>query len=102
MRQWFPRIARHEQRALTDLAYGKTAAKRFDGLRRSNRNEAKMLLIAMVPAVPLALSDMLGFERGALWKMWAVVTGSWFVVVVGALLLVMLKSFLRSMADKNG
>jgi hypothetical protein len=94
-------IARSEHRALADLGYGEIAGKRFDGLHRSNRSEAKVLLVGMVPMLPLLLSDMWGFERGAPWYVWAVIAASWFVFLAGTLLFVMFKSFVRSMAKKN-
>jgi hypothetical protein len=40
-----------EHSSLGQLSHGKTLGERFRGLRRSERNEAKLLLLAMFPSL---------------------------------------------------
>lgn len=50
-RQFLSRWIRREEEALRRLFHGKSADVRLEGMRRSERNEAKIFLLAMTPVV---------------------------------------------------
>lgn len=83
------RWATREERFLRRLLYGKTVGVRFDGLRRSKRNEAKYFLLAVAPMALIGpfvgkWSDASAFGKAtlALLAAWLVM-----VLVIGGFLL---------------
>ncbi|RSY88152.1 hypothetical protein DAH66_06835 [Sphingomonas koreensis] len=79
----------------------KTVGERLAGYAKSERVEAKFFLFGMAPVVPLIISDELGWPRGSLWTVWAVLSVAWFIVIVGVGLVGALRAFRRSLRGKR-
>ena len=81
----------------------KTAGKRIAGYGKSERVEAKFLLLAVAPNLPLLASDKLGWERGILWKGWMGLSIVWATVIFGVMFASLWRGFRRSVRDwRNG
>ena len=77
----------------------KTMGRRIAGYGKSERIEAKFLLLAMAPIVPLMVSDKLGWHRGFIWKAWMCLSIAWGVVIIGAMFVSLWRAFRRSIRD---
>ena len=73
-----------EETSLNQQFRGKTIANRFRGLRRSERNEARLFLVAMVPLfVPALLGIPKWSDASALGRSIMGMAALWAVVVLG-------------------
>ena len=83
------RWAKREEIALRHLFHGKTMNDRFRGLHRSERNEAKFFLLALIPAMLTGPFIGKWSDASVLGKSIMVVTGLWMigVFIVGGFLL---------------
>jgi hypothetical protein len=72
-----------QETALHQFSGRKTVGARLAGCSKSERADAKFLLFAMVPFVPLIISDQLGWGRGTLWLGWFWISATWAAVVFG-------------------
>ncbi|WP_298284814.1 hypothetical protein [Novosphingobium sp.] len=92
IKQW----TRREELAVRQQFYGKTIRERFRGLRRSERNEAKLFLIAMLPT--LLTMPFIGkwSDASLAGKCIMMITGLWMlgILIFGGYLL--LRSIYRS------
>jgi len=79
----------------------KTVGERFAGFTKSERVEAKFFLFGMAPVIPLIISDELGWPRGSLWTVWAVLSVTWFIVIVGVGVVGAWRAFRRSLREKR-
>ena len=61
----------------------KTLGQRFAAFRKSERADAKFLLLGMVPLIPVTFSDEIGWERGTLWHVWFWMSLAWLLAVGG-------------------
>ena len=80
---------------------GKTANTRFQGLWQSERNQAKLMLAAMVPVLAIApfvskWSDASSIERVVMF-----ITGTWAVVVMVGGTFLAIRSIFRSVKRPN-
>ncbi len=75
--------SRQQESALRQMTNRKTPGQRVAGFSKSERVDAKFFLLALVPFVPVVISDQLGWTRGFLWHacFWFGVV--WAVAVVG-------------------
>jgi len=82
------RWSRQQDAALRQMAERKTASQRLAGYSKSERVEAKFLLLALAPFLPIMLSDQLGWSRGLMWHAWFWLSVAWAVGVSSILLIV--------------
>ena len=89
VREAISRWASREQRFLGRQFHSKTLGVRFDGLRRSKRNEAKLFLLAMAPMVFIGPFIGRWSDASRIGKTILTLLAIWFgaVLVVGSLLL---------------
>lgn len=90
MRRLLKRWAHEENTALTRQLRGKSAKERFNGLNRSERNEAKLLLLAMAPSVAVLpwvpkWSDASDWQKllmaaAMLWAVGVVFVGGFYII----------------------
>ncbi len=71
-----------EERASRRQFHGKTFSDRFDGLRRSRRNEAKLFLLAMAPVVGIGPFIGKWSDASLFGKALLALLSIWFVAVV--------------------
>lgn len=79
LRRW----SGQQETALHQLSERKTVGQRLAGYSKSERSDAKFLLIAIAPFVPLLIADQLGWERGVLWLGWFWISAAWAAVALG-------------------
>ena len=72
-----------QEAALWQMTGRKTAGQRIAGFTKSERVDAKVLLSALAPFVPVMVSDQLGWSRGTLWHAWFWVSVVWAIFVIG-------------------
>lgn len=77
------RWSRRQENALWQMTERETAGKRIAGFSKSERVDAKFFLLAIVPFVPVMISDELGLSRGLLWHVWFWLSSFWAVVIIG-------------------
>jgi hypothetical protein len=97
-RRW---ILRNEK-SIQQLAYGKTMTERFHGLRRGLTNEARLLLVAMVPILVWLPFSTKSSDASQAEKILVLILGIWFVVVVSFGLCNMVRSAARVIRKNNG
>lgn len=102
MKHFISRWIKSEDAANRKQFCGKTINTRFQGLRQSERNQAKLMLVAMVPVLAMApfvskWSDASLIERGIM-----LVTGTWAVVVMGGGTFVAIRSIYRGVKKSGG
>lgn len=78
------RWAAREERLLRRQFHGKTVGVRFDGLRRSARNEAKYFLIALAPMALIGPFIGKWSDASPFGKTILALLAAWFVVVLVA------------------
>lgn len=61
----------------------KTAGRRLAGYSKSERVDAKVLLLAVAPLLPIIFSDKIGWSRGVMWQAWCWLSIAWAVGVIG-------------------
>lgn len=85
IRRWTTR----EAGALRQISKGETSRDRFRGLRRSERNEAKLLLLAMLPVLLTAPFLEKWSDETLLGRSVMIACGLWMVgiLVVGGIIL---------------
>jgi hypothetical protein len=88
IRSIIDRWTKREEVALRHLFHGKTAKNRFRGLRQSERNEAKLFLLGLAPAIFTGPFVGKWSDASLAGKSIMVVTGLWMigVFVVGGYL----------------
>jgi len=91
--RWF----RQQETALWQMTERKTAAHRFAGFVKSERIDAKFFVLALVPFLPLAVSDEVGWSRGAIWYAWFWLSASWAAVIFGICFTSYWRAFRRSL-----
>ena len=73
---------RQEEKALKRQLQGKSKRHRFEGLRRSERNEAKLFLLAGVPVLAVALFTPNWADANAWEKLFMVAALAWATTVL--------------------
>ena len=82
VRHIIARWVKREEEALSDQFYGKTVSERFRGLRRSERNEAKLFLLAITPTILIGPFIGKWSEASFVGKLILAVTGIWMIGVI--------------------
>lgn len=77
------RWSRQQETALWQMTGRKTGGQRIAGFSKSERVDAKLFLLALVPFIPVIISDQLGWSRGALWHAWFWVSVVWAISIIG-------------------
>ena len=77
------RWSKQQETALGKLSEGETMRQRLAGFGKSERLDAKFLLLAMAPFIPAIASDQFGWERGNLWHAWFVISSIWAIIIFG-------------------
>lgn len=77
------RWSRQQESAVGQMVNQKSVGQRLDGYAKSERADAKFLLLAMLPSLPIAFSDELGWTRGTLWHVWSWLSIAW-AICIGA------------------
>lgn len=90
------RWSRQQEAALSQMTKGRTASRRIGGFARSERTEAKFLLLALAPFVPVMVSDQLGWQRNFLWHAWFWLSAVWAVAIVGVCFTSLWRAFRRA------
>jgi hypothetical protein len=99
LRRW----SNQQEVALWQMTKRKTAGKRIAGYGKSERIEAKFLLLAAAPLLPLLVSDKLGWSRGVLWTAWMGLSIVWAIVIFSIMFASLWRGFRRSVRDwRNG
>ena len=83
VRKLIGRWSRQQETALWQMTERKTARHRVAGFAKSERIDAKLFLLALVPFLPLIVSDEVGWTRGVIWHGWFWLSASWAAVIVG-------------------
>ena len=96
VRKLIGRWSRQQETALWQMTERKTAAHRFAGFVKSERIDAKFFVLALVPFLPLAVSDEVGWSRGAIWYAWFWLSASWAAVIFGICFTSYWRAFRRS------
>ena len=76
-------------------------AQRLGGFSRSERVDAKFLLLGFAGVLPVMLSDELGWPRGPLWHVMFWLGVAWFVFVWGYAFAGYFHAFRRSLQRKS-
>ena len=97
MRKLIGRWSRQQETALLQMTERKTARHRVAGFAKSERIDAKFFLLALVPFLPLIISDEVGWLRGMIWHGWFWLSVSWAVVLLGICLVSYWRAFRRSL-----
>ena len=82
------------------MSQRKTLGQRLAAFSKSERADAKFLLLGMVPFAPVVFSDEIGWERGPLWYVCFWTSLAWLLAVGGYGLASYLKEFLRLVRRK--
>lgn len=77
------RWSSQQESALHQMSQSKNRGQRLAGFRKSERVDAKLFLLAIVPFLPLAVSDQIEWERATLWQVWFWISVAWAVAIVG-------------------
>ena len=83
LKKLLSRWSRQQENALWQMTERETAGKRIAGFSKSERVDAKFFLLAIVPFVPVMISDGLGFSRSLLWYVWFWLSALWGIVIIG-------------------
>jgi hypothetical protein len=97
MRRW----SNQQLAALHALTERKTVGQRLAGYTKSERVDANFLLLALVPFVPLMISDQVGWSRSLLWEGWFWLSVIWAAIVVGIGLASYWRALRRSLGRKR-
>ncbi|MCJ8156206.1 hypothetical protein [Sphingomonas sp. LaA6.9] len=76
------RWSKQQETALLQMMKRKTAGQRIAGFSKSERADAKFLLLALAPFSVVAISDQLGLSRSTLWHAWFWLSAIWAVCIV--------------------
>ncbi len=76
------RWSNQQESALHQLLKRKTKGQRLAGFGKSERVDAKFILLVIAPFVPVIISDQVGWERGKLWHVWFWISAAWAVVIL--------------------
>jgi len=77
------RCGQQQETALWQMTNRMTIGERLSGYTKSERVEAKFLIFAILPFVPLMFSDEIGWARGYFWTVWFWLSAIWAIVVIG-------------------
>lgn len=69
---------------------------RLTGFGKSEQVNAKIFLLAMVPFVPVMVSDQIGWQRGILWHIWFGISVAWAAAIFVIGLAPYWRAFVRS------
>lgn len=97
LRRW----SNQQESALHQLSERKAVGHRIAGISKSERLDAKFLLLALAPFAPVLVSDQIGLERGILWHAWFWISATWAVVIIGIALASYWRALRRSMRRKR-
>ena len=101
MRIGFRSWLREEDAALTRQFRGKTVNSRFNGLRRSERNEAKLFLIAMAPVLLVSLVSPKWADASFAQKVAMATADVWMVGVLGVGTFFIFRALIRISKSRN-
>lgn len=76
------RWSRQQETALWQMTERKTVGRRIAGFAKSERVEAKFLLLAIAPFTLVMISDQIGWPRGVLWHVWFWLSAIWAICLV--------------------
>lgn len=96
IRSIIARWANREEKFLRRQFYGKTMSARFDGLRRSERNEAKFFLLAMAPAALIGPFIGKWSDATLIGKIVLALLAGWSVAVVAVGGFLLVRALMRS------
>lgn len=96
IRRIIARWANREEKFLRRQFHGKTPGARFDGLRRSERNEAKFFLLAMGPAALIGPFIGKWSDATLFGKIVLALLAGWFVAVVAVGGFLLFRALIRS------
>ena len=102
MRGAIQKWVRSEDDANRKLVGGSDASTRFAGLRKSEKNQAVWLLIAIMPAIVLSFLLPIWSESGTAERAIWVISIIWAVIVLAGGFALMVRSALRAMRNENG
>jgi hypothetical protein len=97
LRRW----SNQQQAALHKLSNGKGAGQRLGGFNKSKRTDAKFLLLAIMPFIPLIVSDTLGWERGVLWYGWFWISAACAFMILSICLIAYWRALRRSIRSRH-
>lgn len=100
LRKLLNRWSRQQETALWQMTERKTAFERIAGFSKSDRVDAKFLLLALAPFVPVMISDGLDLSRGALWYGWFWLSVIWAVGIFAVGCASYWRAFRRSLERK--
>lgn len=92
---------RQRESALWQMTGRKTVGQRIAGFSKSERIDAKFLLLALAPTVPCIISDQFGWSRGTLWNTWFWISVLWAITIFAFGLVGYLRAFRRSLRNKR-
>ena len=101
LRKLLDRWTRQQESALWQMTGRKTVGRRIAGFSKSEGIDAKFLLLALTPTVPLIISDQLGWSHGTLWNIWFWISVLWAITVFAFGLVGYLLALRRSLRDKG-
>lgn len=102
VRKIISRWASREERFLRRQFHGKTVGVRFDGLRRSERNEAKVFLLAMAPMILIGPFVGKWSDASLLGKTVLALLAIWFVTVLVAGGFLLFRALVQASRDRSG
>jgi len=102
VRKIINRWSGREQTALKQLVTGASANQRFRGLRRSERNEAKLSLFAMLPVLLVAPFVSKWSDASLIERAFIMLTGAWMLAVLVAGGFFICRSLIRVSRNKHG
>lgn len=73
------RWSRQMESGLGQLARGKTFGARLGGDNKTDRVEAKYLLLAFVPFIPFGILDRVDWAGSLIWYAWTSISCAWFI-----------------------
>ena len=83
LRKLLDRWSRQQETALWQLTERKKPSQRIAGFWKSERVDARFLLLASMPFVPVMISDQMGWSRGTLWHAWFWLSVVWAISIAG-------------------
>lgn len=102
VRKLVSRWASREERFLRRQFHGRTVGVRFDGLRRSERNEAKYFLLAMAPMVLIGSFIGKWSDASLFGKTVLGLLAVWFVAVLVAGGFLLFRALIRASRGRSG
>ena len=72
--------------ALRQTIEGKTTGERLAGMAHSRRVEAKFIMLAAIPFIPIIVGSAQGWSHNAFWQFWLWLSIAWAIVISSKLL----------------